>query len=218
MKNTMKTSRFQRIAYALFAAPVRFFARIHVTGKENIPAEGGCVVCVNHMAFWDPIVLSAAFPVARMPRYLAKAELFRIPILRGLLRAFGAIPLDRGGSDVGAIRRAITVAEGGEPLTVFPQGTRQKGKNPADTPVKSGAAMIAAHANVPILPVCIRQKHQRYALFRRIDVLIGRPMSPAELGLLSEEPSYRDATAKAFAATCALGGYYPSAIGEGETR
>ena len=218
MKKAKKSSRFERIAYAIFAAPVRFFARIRVTGKENIPAEGGCVVCVNHIAFWDPIVLSAAFPVARMPRYLAKAELFRIPILRGLLRAFGATPLDRGGSDVGAIRRAITIAEGGELLTLFPQGTRQKGKNPADTPIKSGAAMIAAHAKVGILPVCIKMKRQRYALFRRIHILIGEVMSAEELGLLSEEPNYREATGRAFSATCALGGYYPSAIGEGEAH
>lgn len=217
MKKPKKSKRFERFAYALFAGPVRFFSRIRITGKENIPKDGGCVVCVNHIAFFDPIVLSAAFPVRRMPRYLAKAELFRIPILRGLIRAFGAIPLDRGGSDVGAIRRAIAVAEEGELLTLFPQGTRQKGKNPADTPIKSGVAMIAAHAKVPILPVCIRTKRQRYALFRRIEVLVGEPMSAEELGLLSQEPNYRKAAETAFSATCALGGFYPTAlVGEGE--
>ena len=173
MKKPKKSSRFERIAYALFAAPVRFFARIHVTGKENIPAEGGCVVCVNHMAFWDPIVLSAAFPVARMPRYLAKAELFRIPVLRGLLRAFGAIPLDRGGSDVGGLKRMIRLAEEGEMVGIFPQGTRCPGMNPADTQPKNGAALIACRSGADMLPVCIKTKDERYRFLRRKDVYIG---------------------------------------------
>lgn len=212
MKKKKKSGRFERIMHVIFAPMARFFTRAHIIGRENIPMEGGCVVCSNHIAFGDPIVISAVFPRQRMPKYLAKAELFRIPILASLIRAFGAIPLDRHGSDVKAIRRAIETAEAGEMLTVFPQGTRQPGKNPADTPIKAGAAMIASHAGVPLLPVCIRMKKQRYSLFRRIDVIVGKPIPPEALGLHLDSPSYREATEAVFAEVCALGGFIPGGL------
>ena len=204
--------------HLLFAPLARFLLSARIVGRENIPAEGGCVVCANHIAFADPIVLSAVFPRKRMPKYLAKAELFRIPLLSSLIRAFGAIPLDRSGSDLRAIRRAIAVAEEGEILTLFPQGTRQKGKNPADTPIKSGVAMIAARAGVPILPVCIRMKRQRYALFRRVEVLVGRPLSPEELGLTAKDPDYHAAATRAYGEILSLGGFVPGGLLPGEKK
>ena len=212
MKKTDKPRKIDRFLHALFAAPARFVLRVHVKGRENIPKEGGYVMLCNHMSFLDPIVLSAAFPRKRMPKYLAKAELFRIPVIRGLIRMFGAIPVERGRGDVGAIRRSVDVAKSGEILAVFPQGTRQKGKNPADTPTKSGGAMIASRAGTPILPVCIRVKKQRYAFLRRVTVVVGEPITLEELGLLTEEPNFREATAAAFRIACALGGYQPSVL------
>ena len=146
-----------------------------------------------------------------MPKYLAKAELFRIPLFGRLLRAMGAIPLDRGGRDVRAIETAITVAKNGGFLTVFPQGTRQKGKNPAATPIKSGAAMIASRAGLPILPVCIAMKNQRYRLFRPVHVYIGRPLSLEELGLADRSSSYMEAAERVFSEACSLGGFLSEA-------
>ena len=212
MKPTKKGKRFERAMHAVFAPCFRFFLRARVTGRENIPTEGGYVICANHVAFWDPILISAVFPRQRMPMYLSKAELFRIPVFRSLLRAFGAIPLDRSGSDVKAIRRAIAVAKEGEFLTVFPQGTRQKGKNPADTPIKSGLGMIAAHAGVPVLPICIQMKKQKYALFRRVNIIIGQPISREELGLTLPEPEYRAVAERAFSEVLRLGGFTPGGL------
>ena len=214
MKKTDKPRKIDRFLHALFAAPARFVLRVRVKGRENVPQDGGYVMLCNHMSFLDPIVLSAAFPRKRMPKYLAKAELFRIPVLRGIIRMFGAIPVERGRGDVGAIRRSVDVARGGEILAVFPQGTRQKGKNPADTPTKSGGAMIAFRAGVPILPVCICLKKQRYAFLRRVTVVVGEPIALESLGLMTEEPNFREATAAAFGVACALGGYHPSALPE----
>lgn len=214
MKNTGKPRKIDRILHAIFAGPARFLLRVRVHGSENIPSEGGYVLHANHIALWDVIVLSAAFPRKRMPKYLAKAELFRVPIISSICRAFGAIPVERSRGDVGAIRRSIEVAKGGEILAVFPQGTRQKGKNPADTPIKHGGAMIAARAGVPVLPVCIHIKKQRYALFRRVDLIVGAPISLDALGLLADEPNFREAAATAFSAVCELGGYRPSALPE----
>lgn len=218
MKKKKFSNRFGRVAHALLAPLARFLLRVRVHGRENVPTEGGAVVAINHISFLDVIAVSASFPGARMPRYLAKAELFRIPIVSSLIRALGAIPLDRGGSDVGAVRRAIEVADGGELLGLFPQGTRQKGKNPADTRIKPGVAMIAAKAKCPILPVCIRIKKQRYALLRRVDVIIGEPLMPGPLGLLDESPNYREAANAAFRELCALGGYTPSLLPESSEK
>lgn len=215
-KQSRGPGRFARAMHALLAAPARLLLSVRVSGRENIPAEGGHVLIANHTSFLDPIVLSAAFPRRRMPKYLAKRELFKIPILATLIRAFGGIPLERGGSDVGAVHRAIAIASAGDILTVFPQGTRRKGKNPADTPVKAGAAMIAARAGVPILPVCIRMKKQRYALFRRVDVIIGAPITPEALGLTCEHPDYKTAATTAFLSACALGGYEQRLLTEAE--
>lgn len=214
MKKSDKPRKIDQFLHALLAAPVRFLLRIRLSGRENIPMEDGCVMLCNHISFLDPIVLSAAFPRKRMPKYLGKAELFRIPVIRRILPIFGAIPIERGKHDVGAIRHSIDVAKSGEVMAVFPQGTRQKGKNPADTPTKPGAAMIAARAGVPILPVCIRVKKQRYAFLRRVDVLVGAPIALEELGLTVEDPNFREATAAAFSAACELGGYRPSALPE----
>lgn len=216
MKKKKFSNRFGRVAHALLAPLARFLLRVRVHGRENVPKEGGAVVAINHISFLDVIAVSASFPGARMPRYLAKAELFRIPLLASFIRALGAIPLDRGRSDVGAVRQAIEVAEGGELLGLFPQGTRQKGKNPADTPIKSGVAMITARAKCPILPVCIRIKRMRYAFLRRVDVIIGKPILPETLGLLEETPNYREAAEAAFREVCALGGYTPTLLAEGD--
>ncbi len=215
MKKKSGGGRFEAFMYFLFAPLCRFLLRVRIHGKENIPAEGGAVIAVNHISFLDVIAVSCVFPKKRLPRYLAKRELFKIPLLSSVIRGLGAIPLERGGSDVGAIRRAITVAEGGELLSVFPQGTRQKGKNPADTPIKSGVAMIAARAGVPILPVCIKVKNNRYAFLRRVEILVGKPLSLHELSLLGENSDYRPGAEKAFSAVCALGGYFPTLLKEG---
>ena len=212
MKKNDKPRKIDRVLHALFAAPARFLLRVRVVGRGNIPMEGGYVLMSNHIAFCDVIVLSAAFPRKRMPKYLAKAELFRIPLLGRLIRVFGAISVERGKGDVGAIRRSVEVAKSGEILAVFPQGTRQKGKNPADTPIKHGGAMIAARAGVPILPVCIRVKNERYAFLRRVTVIVGKPISLDELGLLADDPNLREAATAAFSAVCELGGYHPSAL------
>ncbi len=210
MKKMPAKQRFKQLLHLIFAPLFLLFFRVRVDGRENLPTEGGAVIAVNHISFMDTILLAAAFPRRRMPHFLAKSELFRIPLLRGIIRFFGAISLDRGGKDVGAMRLAIATVQEGELLAIFPQGTRQKGKNPADTPIKSGVAMIAAHAGVPILPVCLSMKKNRYAFMRKIHLKIGRMLTPEELSLDSETKSYQRAAQTAFRAVCELGGYLPT--------
>ena len=211
-----KDKRFYRRAHFALAGFFRFLFRVKVIGRENFPADGGCLVCINHVGAPDVIAVSAVAP--RQLRYLAKKELFRIPLLGWLIRRLGACPLDRGGSDVAAIRRSISLASEGELVALFPQGHRQPGKNPIDTPIRAGAGMIAHRAKCPILPVCIRMKKMRYALFRRVEVIVGEviPYEQLELDTGGQE-AYAAATARVFREICRLGGFptEPSAKEEG---
>ncbi len=209
--NAPKMSRPYRILYKSAARLIRFFLRIRITGSENVPRTGGYVVCSNHIALTDVFTLGASFP--RQLRYLGKKELFRIPVLAPIIRALGAIPLERKGSDVAAIKRSIELAKSGELVSVFPQGHRYPKVNPADTDIKNGVGLIAYRAGVGMLPVCIKIKKQKYALFRRVDVIIGKPLSPAELGFTrGGNAEYTHAAETVFHEICSLGGYAPSAL------
>jgi 1-acyl-sn-glycerol-3-phosphate acyltransferase len=182
-----KKSGYMRV-HRMLSGLVRFFLRVHIKGIENIPMEGGMVVCANHISLTDPVGIAAAFP--RQLTFLAKAELFRIPILRSLIRAFGAHPLDRRG-DISAMKKAISMAAEGAPVLIFPQGTRHQGKNPRDTAIKSGAGMIAMRAGAPIIPIYIDGP---YRLFRKVDVRIGKPVDISDLGRRADTNTLNEIT------------------------
>ena len=202
-ENTRKTTeqtRFYRNFYNFFSRILKFCMKLRVTGYENVPEYNGYVVCSNHVSLFDVLAISACFPRERRLRYLAKAELFRIPLIKNLIIALGACKLDRGGSDISALKKSVSLVKSGELVAIFPQGTRQKGKNPAETPVKSGAGMIAYHAKASMLPVCIKMKKQRYAPFRRVDIIIGKPIPYSELGFeKGGNKEYQAATEKVYA-------------------
>ncbi len=202
--------RFYMRAHRVLAGMFRALLTLRPQGREKVPETGGYLICANHVAFCDVISVAAVLP--RQVRFLAKAELFRIPILGRLITALGACRLDRGGGDVAAIKKTISLAAGGELVAIFPQGHRYGGQNPADTPIKNGAGMIALRAGCPVIPVCLRMKKQRYALFRRVEVIFGDPIPVEELteeGLAGGE-AYRVASERIFARICALGGFLPS--------
>ncbi|MBQ8174781.1 MAG: 1-acyl-sn-glycerol-3-phosphate acyltransferase [Clostridia bacterium] len=209
-----KDRRFYRRAWNAVAGFFRFVMRLSATGKENVPAEGGYILCINHIAAVDVISVAAVCP--RQLRFLAKKELFRIPLLGWLIRRLGACPLDRGGSDVAAIKKTVSLASGGELVGIFPQGHRYPGKNPADTPIKNGAGMIAYRSRCSVIPVCLKMKKQKYALFRRVEVIFGNPISNEELFPAGEGNSeaYAAASRRIFDEICRLGGFVPSDKGE----
>ena len=212
-RHPQKGTRIYRFFYFLLAGLVRLFYRIHVKGLENLPEKGGAVLAANHIAIRDVFIIAAS--IDRQPRFLAKAELFKIPVLSSLIRMLGATPLERTGHDVGAVKAIIKIASEGNVTTVFPQGTRRPGVNPADTPIKNGIAMIAHRANVPMVPICIKTKDCSYKLFRPVELIIGKPIYPSEAGLVnggSEE--YRIAANTVFKEICRLGGYEPTPVSE----
>ena len=111
---------FYNNVYKIFAKPFRLMFGLHIHGEENLPEEGGWLVCANHTSALDVIIVSLA--TRRQVMYMAKAELFRVPVIRKLLSSLGAYPVHRGGADVTSIKKAISYLEEGDLVGIFPQG------------------------------------------------------------------------------------------------
>lgn len=180
-------SRFYIVIHFIFAGFLRLIFRLHVYGRENEPSEeeGPYIIASNHISATDPIFLCAATK-KQQPLFMAKKELFGIPVLKHIIRKFGAFPVDRGGADVGAVKKAIKLVEEGHCLGIFPQGKRCNGVDPRKTKVKAGVGMVAAHTKAQILPVHIKTKNYQKRFMRRIDIYIGKPIKFDELNYNSE--------------------------------
>ena len=188
--------------YKLFSSFVRWLYRIEAVGAENLPAEGA-ILAANHTFFADPIVISVAAG-GRQVRYMAKKELFHTPIAP-LIKALGAYPVDRGGSDVSSIRQTIALIRGGELVGIFPQGHRYPGVDPRGTPIKPGVGMITYHTRAAVVPVCIRTEKRKTRLFRRNTVVFGTPIPYGDFDWEgSASTAYRNAAEKVFGRVCDL--------------
>ena len=179
-KYRYKHRNFYDKAKVIVAPLYRFFMRVKVHGVENVPLDGGIVLCANHIAATDVISIGCVCP--RQLTFVAKKELFSVPVLGKIVKALGAIKVDRGANDVGAIKASVAAASEGKVLSIFPQGHRYPGVNPATTPIRHGAALIAYHSHCDVIPVCINVKGGRYAFLRRIDVIFGKPIKYSDLG------------------------------------
>lgn len=208
-------SRFFRVIYALLAWLVGLIFRITVVDRRNEPEGGGYVVVANHISATDPIIISYAFRKHQI-HFMAKKELFGIPLFGRFIRMLGAFPIDRGGSDVGAIKNAVNIVEEGCCLGVFPQGHRYPHENPRNTRVKNGAALIASRASAPMVPVYIWHKGNKGGLFRKTYVIIGE-LIPFESFEYDREESgeYARITDVIFGKVCELGeGFEPQTYRE----
>ncbi len=181
-KRTKDTTTLYQVLKAIAGPIYRLIFGVRVKGKENIPREGGVLLCPNHIAAIDVISIGAVSP--RQITCIAKKELFEVPLLGWLVKSLGAVKIDRGGADVGAIKTAIAAIENGRTVVLFPQGHRCPGVNIASTPVKHGAGLIAYHAKCNVVPVCINIKGGKYGLFKRTEIIFGKPIEYASLGFM----------------------------------
>jgi 1-acyl-sn-glycerol-3-phosphate acyltransferase len=131
------------------------YFRGRIYGAENVPRQGRLIVVSNHASDFDPPILSCC--VRRPVAYMAKEELFQVPVLSQAIRLYGAYPVKRGSADRSAIRAAIASLEDGWAAGVFLQGTRTP--DGRITEPKLGAAMIAAKTQAPLLPVSLWGTH-----------------------------------------------------------
>lgn len=160
---------FYRIARVCIKPFVHLVFRLKVTGKENIPQQGGFVLCANHTSLADVFILSALF--RRPIHYMGKAELFKNPVSRWLFQKLGSFAVERGAGDVGAIETACDYLNQGEVFGIFPEGTRSDGTKLLRA--KPGAALIAQKTGAPVLPVSIRYSSCHARAFCRVRVNIG---------------------------------------------
>jgi 1-acyl-sn-glycerol-3-phosphate acyltransferase len=168
-----------------------FYALVYpsrVEGLENIPAEGGFILCCNHISNRDPFYLA----LRCQPRYLhfmAKAELFKWKPLARLCTALGGFPVDRGHNDLNAVRTALNLLKEGHVLALFPQGTRSKDNS--RTPMLAGVSMIALRSGAPVIPAYIGGP---YRPFRKTQLSFGEPVSFEGLGRRVDSDTLKAAT------------------------
>jgi 1-acyl-sn-glycerol-3-phosphate acyltransferase len=156
--------RFCRfLARILFVLVYRLGAR----GISNIPSEGPVILCSNHKSILDPITMGAWVP--RKVHYMAKAELFRVPLLGLLIKAVGAFPVKRSGVSKEAIRTAISLLQEGHVMGIFPEGTRNESLGIG----KRGAVSMAIRARAFVVPVALIGN---YRPFRKMLAVYGAPI------------------------------------------
>jgi len=164
------------MSYTIFRAILRFIYRllfrIKAIGTENIPEEGAVIIASNHISLLDPPAVGVL--IKRKVHFMAKEELFKIPLLGPLIKSFGAYPVKRGGVSIDAIKSSINILKSGKVMGVFPEGTRQKSDDPdAALGAKKGTAMIALRSKAVVVPVAIVGN---YKLFRRTLIVYGKPV------------------------------------------
>jgi 1-acyl-sn-glycerol-3-phosphate acyltransferase len=145
-----------RICYALSKFILwlifRFRFGLEVSGQEHVPKRGGVILASNHVSFLDPPVVGVACP--RRLRFMARADLFRKPLLGLFLRSIGVMPLKRDETDLAAMRAALVRLERGEGVAIFPEGNRQLTGRLGSA--KRGVGLLADAAGVSIVPVLVR--------------------------------------------------------------
>jgi 1-acyl-sn-glycerol-3-phosphate acyltransferase len=146
-----------RLAVVLLKPWLLLVTRRSWSGFEHVPAAGGVILAANHISYVDPLVLadSVAFSTKRMPRYLAKASLFRGNGLMGrTMRGAKQIPVHRNTTDASAaLKDAVDALHRGELITIYPEGTvtRDPGKWPMAA--RTGVARLALLSGAPVVPV-----------------------------------------------------------------
>ena len=154
--------------------------RVRVTGAENVPPSGAYIVAPSHRSIFD--VPFSAYITNRSVRFLAKEELFRNPLLNWLFTKLGAVKVERGTADRGALRVLEAALREGSPVALFPEGTRASG--PDIAPLFDGAAYLAVKLGVPIVPVGvggsehILAKGKILPRLHRVAVVVGTPIDP----------------------------------------
>lgn len=147
--------------------------RLHVEGRENVPQTGAIIVAPNHKSDWDPPLIGVAFNT-RIIHYIAKEELFKNPFLGWLIRQFGTFPVKRGTVDRTAIRQALRELKAGNPLGIFPEGTRIRREGLGR--FHSGMASLALMTGTPVVPVAVIGSRWMPHKKGPLAVLIGKPV------------------------------------------
>ena len=171
------SSKYFATVYDIVKPIATFLHPIRVEGLENVPKEGPVLLCPNHSSNWDPILLICALGREVNLRIMGKNQLFKIPILRSFLRKMGVFPVDRGHSDIGAVKNSIQSLKDGAMLMVFPEAK--------------------------LLPVYIGVKKR---LFAKVPIIFGKPFDPEYTGRKGTAEEYQANADEVMRRAYALGG------------
>jgi 1-acyl-sn-glycerol-3-phosphate acyltransferase len=189
---------FYRIVRALVLTPFKLLFWVRVTGRHNVPPRGAYIVAPSHRSVFD--IPFAAFVTRRRIRMMAKRELFSSAFGGWLFRKLGAIEVEREATDRGALRVSQQVLRAGEPLAIFPEGTRRTG--PAIDELYDGVAYLALKVGVPILPVGIGGTEQILPSgkvlprLHKVAIVVGEPIVPPRTDGVQKRSEVAEITAE----------------------
>jgi 1-acyl-sn-glycerol-3-phosphate acyltransferase len=172
------TKIFYSIVRGLVVGICRSYLRLRVVGSENVPREGSFVFAPTHRSTIDIPVASAA--TRRRMRFMGKDSIWKYKPIGKIMTGLGAFPVTRGSADLEALKRCIAIVQSGEPLVMFPEGTRHYG--PEVQPLFDGAAYIALKTGVPIVPAAIAgtedvmRSGSKAIRFKKCRMVIGKPI------------------------------------------
>ncbi|WKB37122.1 lysophospholipid acyltransferase family protein [Terrilactibacillus sp. S3-3] len=157
----------------LVAVFYKLLFRYEVTGAEHIPHEGGVILCCNHLSNFDPPLVGVALP--RDLSFLAKDELFKVPLFGRLIRHLHAFPIRRGTGDRQALKKGLSLLREGHALLIFPEAHRNKTHH-----LKKGkpAGFFALKSEAAVIPCAIIGS---YKPFRPMKVVFDEPLNMAAL-------------------------------------
>ena len=185
---------------------MRLLFRLEARGTENVPMTGPALLVSNHSSLLDPPLVGGSSP--RMLCFMAKAELFEIPLFGRLIRALNARPVRRESADPAALRTALKILEAGNALLVFPEGTR--GPEGVLREGKAGAGMLAVRSGAVVVPAYIAGSGRAWPKGRRLPrpakvrVSFGKPLRFEPEAGVSRKEQYGAASREMMAAIAAL--------------
>lgn len=185
MARSEKTAIFRTFGFLLIPF-LELTGKYRIHHAENLPASGAVVVAPNHYSDFDPLVIGRTmYKLKRMPRFLAKASLFKVPVFGWMLGLAGQVPVQReGGSGADPLAAARRIAAAGHAVVIYPEGTLTRDPDLWPMRGKYGAVRTALDAGIPLIPVVswgaqrILPRYGRISLFPRkdLDIVFGEPL------------------------------------------
>ena len=191
-----------KIVRAIVGILAKIFFRVEYHGRENEPTGSGFIAFSNHTSFTDPIFTACA---VKQPLYfMAKSDLLKSKFIRVIFNLCNVVPINRGESDIAALRKTCDIVKSGNNVGIYPQGTRIPQEVPKAEDALAGMGLMATRTKAVLLPVtiCYGKKHKKPKLFSKVHVYIGKPIPYEEYSTINEHPNSHEIAIYAFSKLC----------------